>query len=332
MLRLPAFAQSDMVASYTRKLTTADARSEYEFITKVILSKMAVDLAIEKVNAEGQNLLAQIEMLRECRDFANKITTNFQTSDNVERTWNSVTGVNDITKLEPVLCDLGDEIKTADKRIAELRDKLTADESSLADADEDATLARNAVAKARENFDRAASREERDEWRAKIPELEDKANAAATRAKEIRGRVDSTRAGIATWIGIANAKRGNAFRFRTAADNAAAKAQQVEVPEIRAALAATERRVAAAKEAERLRALRERLQRTVCRDCRFWEPFGDDPTRGPCHALPPSTGTGSNLSGAVLSEPHIVLATNWCGKGEPLPTADKSRKAAPVLA
>lgn len=125
MLRLPAFAQSDMVATYTRKLTTADARSEYEFIMKVLLSKMAVDLAIEKVNAEGQNLLAQIATLRECRDFANKITTNFQTSDNVERTWNSVTGVNDITKLEPVLCDLGDEIKTADKRIAELEDTLS---------------------------------------------------------------------------------------------------------------------------------------------------------------------------------------------------------------
>jgi len=224
------------------------------------------------------------------------------------------------------------EAEDADKRLAGLRDKLTADESSLADADEDATLARNAVAKARENFDRAASREERDEWRAKIPELEDKANAAATRAKEIRGRVDSTRAGIATWTGIANAKRGNAFRFRTAADNAAAKAQQAEVPEIRAALAAAERRVAAAKEAERLRALRERIPHTVCRDCRFWEPFGDDPTKGPCHALPPSTGTGSNFSGATISEPHIVLATNWCGKGEPLPTADKPRKAAPVLA
>jgi hypothetical protein len=224
------------------------------------------------------------------------------------------------------------EAEDADKRLAELRDKLTADESSLADADEDAALARNAVAKARENFDRAASREERDEWRAKIPELEDKANAAATRAKEIRNRVDSTRAGIATWTGIANTKRGNAFRFRTAADNAAAKAQQVEVPEIRAALDAAERRVAAAKEAERLRALRERIPHTVCRDCRFWEPFGDDPTKGPCHAMPPSTGAGSNFSGATLSEPHIVLASNWCGKGEPLPAADKPRKAAPVLA
>ena len=224
------------------------------------------------------------------------------------------------------------EAEDAERRLAELRDKLTADESSLATADEDATLARNAVAKARENFDRAASREERDEWRSKIPELEDKAAAAATRAKEIRYRVDSTRRGIATWTEIANAKRGNAFRFRKAADNAAAKAQQVEVPEIRSALAATERRVAAAKEAERLRALRERIPRTVCRDCRFWEPFGDDPTKGPCHAMPPSTGAGSNFSGATISEPHIVLATNWCGKGEPLPTADKPRKAAPVLA
>ena len=224
------------------------------------------------------------------------------------------------------------DAEDADKRLAALRDKLTADESSLADADEDAALARNAVAKARENFDRAASREERDEWRAKIPELEDKANAAATRAKEIRNRVDSTRGGITTWTGVANAKRGPAFRFRTAADNAAAKAQQVEVPEIRAAVDAAERRVAAAKEAERLRALRERILHTVCRDCRFWEPFGDDPTKGPCHAMPPSTGAGSNFSGATLSEPHIVLASNWCGKGEPLPAADKPRKAAPVLA
>ena len=215
------------------------------------------------------------------------------------------------------------EAEDAERRLAELRDKLTADESSLATADEDATLARNAVAKARENFDRAASREERDEWRAKIPELEDKANAAATRAKEIRNRVDSTRAGIATWTGIANAKRGNAFRFRTAADNAAAKAQQMEVPEIRAVLAAAERMAAAAKEAERLRALRERLPHTVCRDCRFWEPFGDDPTKGPCHAMPPSTGTGSNLSGATFSEPRIVLADGWCGKGEPIKQPSK---------
>ena len=125
MQRLPAFAHPDMVSTYMRKLTTVDARTEYAFITKVLLAKEAVDTAIETVNVEGQRLLAQIATLRECRDFASKITANFQTSDNVERTWNSVTGVNDITKLDPVLCDFSTNVKAADKLITELEDKLS---------------------------------------------------------------------------------------------------------------------------------------------------------------------------------------------------------------
>lgn len=224
------------------------------------------------------------------------------------------------------------EAETADKRLAELRAKLEADSKRLADAEEDATLARNAAARARENFDRAASREEREEWKAKLPEMDAKADELAVRAKEIKREIDGGRNAIQYWTGEVQRQKGNALRVRQTADAAAKNASAKEIPEIRARLAKVEAEAVAAKEADALRAARERLPRTVCRDCRFWEPFGNDPTRGPCHALPPSTGTGSNLSGVTLSEPHIVLATNWCGKGEPLPTADKPRKAAPVLA
>lgn len=219
------------------------------------------------------------------------------------------------------------EAEEADARLAGLREKLDADKKRLADAEEDATLARNAATRARENFDRAASREEREEWKQKIPELEAKADELARRVKDIRNEIEAGQNATAIWNGQAVTKRGNAFNFRKAADAAAAKAQQVEIPEIRAALAAAERREIAAKEADALRATREHLPRVCCRDCRFWEPIGGDPTQGQCHYGPPT-----NLVGVAVCEPPIVHAANWCAKGEALPAADKSRKAAPVLA
>jgi hypothetical protein len=224
------------------------------------------------------------------------------------RLWGPMTAA--AYKAEAAAVSAETALAAAEDRLRERREELARVEAELVNATEDAAVA-NAVANAAsEDIDRATSREERDTRKEEAAKAAAEAKTASERASEIRQHAETARNSVPFFTGDAERTRASAHHLRAAADAAAKRATEQELPKIREDIARAETAKRAERELEKLCAARSHLVRVTCRECRFWEPEYD--RAGTCHARPPSGSSRPTVS-----------AVDWCALGETIPPPTK---------
>ena len=279
----------------------------------------AVVAAWEAKRAKAAELARATETAKETQSAtkaepAQDAAPDFQYLGIPRRLWGPMTAA--AYKAEAAAVSAETALAAAEDRLRECREELARAEKEAVAAAEEAGFAVNRAKVARGKVGNATSREDFEACKADAAKVEGSAEEANARARSLAQRADTMKQALQNYTADAERRRDNARRFRDAANVAAKRATENEIPEIQRRIAEADVARRREREAGKNLAARRHLVRVTCRACRWWQPDECNPMLGECHARPPTAKVG-------CADMPTVSAENWCALAETFPPPSK---------